>query len=103
MFSSCRNMTVIVVISFFKSIVIFSNSICISAIAPCTEERVSLSTSGNSRGLSFTDPTGDATNIINDMWSATFSHSASQQMTDRARISDQALNEASAFPIHEVI
>lgn len=79
-----------------------SNDLCISALAPCTQERVNLSSSGNSRGLSFSDPAGDATNIINDMWSASLSQSTCQQMTDRGGNSEQASSEASAFPIHEV-
>lgn len=48
------------------------------------------------------DPTGDATNIINDIFSASLSHSSSQQMTDRGGISEEPSNEAIPFAIHEV-
>ncbi|XP_063883652.1 uncharacterized protein LOC135112755 [Scylla paramamosain] len=64
-------------------------------------EQGSLSTSGNSRGLSFTDPTGDAANIIDDMWSATLSHSISHHSGDTgARLSEPPSSENLA-PIYE--
>ncbi|XP_045132225.1 uncharacterized protein LOC123516686 [Portunus trituberculatus] len=64
-------------------------------------EQGSLSTSGNSRGLSFTDPTGDAANIMHDIWSATLSNSMSHHFGDMgARLSEPASSEDLA-PIYE--
>ena len=54
----------------------------VSAMNPCSQEQGNLSTSGNYQGLSFSDPTGDAANIIDSLWSTSLSQSVSQQPSD---------------------